>query len=201
MLKDRGHLQSEESITTFLYKEQEIIMKIVIAILIVLLAFLGFQVYGIIVDEIDETQVSSIQTINDEKVTRISVDNISDIKSYSHRVSTYEHTSSDLVRATSNHLGELNVSSYITIFYYDDNKLIGEEFDMDSELIELNPLNKECLIVLSDEKTLKTNLKENELTFYNVEAYHLIHIEPKQTGLYELSFDDTKITFENLEKK
>lgn len=176
-------------------------MKIVIAILIVLLVFLGFQVYGFIVDEIDEAQVSAIQTIDDEKVTTISVDNISDIKSYSHRVSTYEQTSSSLVLAASNHLGDLNASSYITIFYYDEDKLIAEEFDIDSELIELNPLNKECLIVLSDEKTLKTNLKEEELTFYDVEVYHLIHIEPKQTGLYELSFEDTKITFENLEKK
>ncbi|MBI9014149.1 MAG: hypothetical protein JEZ08_18075 [Clostridiales bacterium] len=176
-------------------------MKIVIAILIVLLAFLGFQVYGIIVDEIDEAQVSSIQIIDDEKVTTISVDNISDIKSYSHRVSTYEHTSSDLVTASSNHLADLNVSSYITIFYYNEDKLIGEEFDIESELIELNTFYKECLIVLSNEKTLTTNLKEKELTFYNVESYHLIHIEPKQTGLYELSFEETKITFENLEKK
>ena len=176
-------------------------MKIVIAILIVLLAFLGFQVYGIIVDEIDEARVSSIQTIDDEKVTSISVDNITDIKSYSHRVSTYEHTSSDLVTAVSNHLGDLDVSSYITVFYYDEDLLIVEEFDLNSELIELNPLNKECIIVLPEEKTLTTNLKEKELTFYNIEAYHLIHIEPKQTGLYELSFDETTITFENLEKK
>lgn len=176
-------------------------MKIVIVVLIVLLAFLGFQVYGIVTQEIEEAQISSIQTIDNSEVKTISVDKVDDMKSYTHRVSTYEHQSNNLVTAASNYLLAVDYEQYITIYYYLDDQLIQEEYAVDSDVIALKPLAKELIIVLSDDEALKTNLTEKEMTFYSNEGLHVIHVEPKQTGRYEISFNDTMITFENLEKK
>lgn len=178
-----------------------LIMKIVIAILIVLMAFLGFQVYGIVTEEIEEAQISSIQTINKSKVKTITVDKAVELNSYTHRVSTYEQVSTDLVSAASLYLMNLDSRKYITVFYFVNDQLIQEEFDVMRELIALEPLHKELLIVLPDDGVLKTNLDKKEITFYKIESLHVIHVEPKKTGHYKISFNDTTITFENLEEK
>lgn len=173
-------------------------MKIAIVVLVVLLAFVGFQFYGFISDEVQEAELSQLNTINDAQLKTITVDNPAELATYTHRVSTYEHTSDDLVKAASLFI-EASNPLYIHIFYYVDNMLVQEEFQ--GESIELGQINKEILILSQNNEDIKTNLKPKEMVLYEIDDQNMIHITPKQTGLYQISFDKYLITFENLEKK
>ena len=173
-------------------------MKIAIAVLVVLLVFVGFLFYGFVTDEVQEAELSQLNTINDAQLKTITVDNPGELTTYTHRVSTYEHTSDDLVKAASLFI-EASDPSYIHIFYFVDNMLVQEEFQGDS--IELGQINKEILILSQNNEDIKTNLKPKEMVLYDIDDQYMIHITPKQTGLYQISFDNYLIKFENLEKK
>lgn len=172
-------------------------MKIAIVVLIVLLAFLGFQFYGIVTDEIQEAKVSQINTVSDAQLRTITVDNLDEITSYTHRRSTYEHTSDDLVKAASMYYVNMDLN-YVHVLYYDNDNLVHEEY-MD-ESIQLDNLHKEVLIISHHQSEIDTNLKTNDITLYTLEDATMMHIVPAQTGQYIIKFDDTVIEFENLER-
>jgi len=172
-------------------------MKIIIGVLIIVLGIVGFMFYNFMSDEIVEFETSNINTIEGEKSNRITVDNLDEFNNYSHRVSTYEHTSEDLVKATAPLINDLDMS-YTHIFYKDEH-LTHEEFS--STEINIGKIHKECLIVLDHQVTIESTLISDSFTFYEVEDYVLVYIKPAQTGIFKLSFDDTNIQFENIEKK
>ncbi len=172
-------------------------MKIIIAVLIIVLGIVGFMFYNFMSDEIVEFETSNIQTIESDNTNRITVDNLNEFNNYSHRMSTYEQTSEDLVKATAPLINDLDMN-YTHIFYKDEH-LTHEEFS--SAEINIGKIHKECLIVLDHQVTLESNLTSDSFTFYEVEDYVLIHVAPTQTGIFKLSFDDTNIQLENIEKK
>lgn len=172
-------------------------MKIVIAILIILLVFVGFQFYNVIDREISEASISQIQVIETDDLQTITVDNVSDLTTYTQRVSTYEQTSKDLVKASSNYIENLSFD-YTHIFYFEDDLLLHKEFSEDA--IQLNGINKEILIVLTEETPIETNVDTESITFYDLNGQYLIHVKPIQTGKYQLGFKDVVVYFENLER-
>ncbi|MCH4886965.1 hypothetical protein EZV73_05265 [Acidaminobacter sp. JC074] len=172
-------------------------MRILIAVMVIILGLVGFLFYNFVSDEVIEFETSGINTIVTEESNPITVDNLDDFNNYSHRVSTYEQTSENLVKATAHLIKDLDMN-YLHIFYKDD-VLTHEEFSGDT--IDLGKIHKECLIVLDHQVTLESNLESDDFTFYEVDDYVLIHIVPKQTGIFKIAFDDVLITFENIERK
>jgi len=174
-------------------------MKVVIvAVLIIILAFLGFQFYTIVVGEVDQAQISQINTINDAQLKTITVDKPSDLTTYTHRVSTYEQPSDDLVKAASTHIENAD-SAYIHIFYFVDDMMVHEEFQ--SDVVELGQINKEILILSTNNEDIRTNLDPIEMVFYDMNDQYMIHVTPNQTGLYQIALDGYTIEFENIERK
>jgi len=173
-------------------------MRIIIAVLVLVLAFLGFLLYGIVTDEIHEASISQINTISDAQVKNISVDNPSDLRTYTHRISTYEHTSSELVTAASNYIDKMDLN-YIHILYFDEDMLVHEEFSGDN--ISLERLHKELLIVSPHQPEVDTNLKPDDIVLFKLDDRTMMHITPSQIGMYQIAFEDYMIKFENIEKK
>lgn len=172
-------------------------MKIVIAVLIVILILVGFQFYNFITDEITEASIHSIHTFEEEDIETIPVDNLEQLTSYSHRVSTYEHTFDDLITAVATYAHDLDFN-YHHIYYIQNGRLIHEESN--EMVIDIHKINKELLIAYPNKVTLETNLNSEDITYYDMEGLCLIYIQPHQTGQYQVVIDETTIHFENIER-
>lgn len=169
-------------------------MKLPIVILVIIILLVGFVFYGVVRDEIEEAGLSSIQTFDIKDIKLKDVDNLSVPTIYTHRSSTYVDSSLDLVKASSRIKTN---SEYLSFFYYLDQILVHEEYLIEEEaLLEIGQIQEEILLILPKE-TIKTNLDIHELTFFLYDDnQQMIHIIPEQTGLYQVSIEGIKLTFE-----
>lgn len=176
----------------------KVINVILITILVLILAFLGFKLYKLIDKEVDEFQTSSIQTITAEDMSTITVEKSEELTTYTHRISTFEQTSNDLVKASSLYYDNLDLQ-YIHVFYLNGDTLTHEEY-LDKN-IDIGKIKKECLLVVSAMGDIETNLNTKDITVYDLTDTFAIHISPEQTGRYQLALGDYLVKFENLERK
>lgn len=170
-------------------------MRIIIVICVILIAFLGFQLYGVIDQEIDEAKLSPLNDVSLSDISVKNVDNLLEKLDYTHRITTYAHPSDDLIKASS----EINFQgSYASLIYYQDQSLIHEEYGLDAyETIDLGTLKSECVLMTKVMDGFTTNLKTSDYTVYDLgNDYKLIHIQPNNTGRYQLEADEILLKFE-----
>lgn len=174
-------------------------MKIIAAICVILVGFLGFQLFDLVTDEIDEAQLSSINEVHLEDLTERSVDNLMEKIAYTHRTSTYEHPSTDLIKASATLAFN---EQYASVLYFKEDQLIHEEYAIHQfEKIDFGDIQTECALIVSIKDAFETNLKDKDYTFYDLgSGYKMIHIHPNQTGKYQLSTDTLSFKFQMLKK-
>jgi len=169
-------------------------MKIAILIMIIVLALVGFQFFQFASSEVDQSQVSQIQSIKSSDIQRLPVGNVEYMGVYTQRISTYPMTSENVIAQAYQYYvkGQLNQA-----FYIKDQMLKHVEFstgDYDLGKIE----NNLVLIVTSDE--LKTNLNDGDYLAYELDGYYMLDIQTNQTGRYQIQVDDYIIKFEFMNK-
>lgn len=174
-------------------------MKFAVVICIILLVFVGFQFYDVIQTEIDEAKVSQLNEVDINKSSQLSVDNLIENLGYTHRKTTYEQPSSDIIKAASSL--QLN-ASYASIVYYESDDLVHEEYAVkEYNEIDLGHIKGSCIFVLKIEDNFKSNFDQDEYTIYDLgDDFKLFYVQPKQTGIYHFITDDLTIKYELLQK-
>lgn len=152
-------------------------MKIIIPIVIVLLliiAFLGFQVFSIIDREIEEMSISRIEPIDVNNNT-LSVDTFENASSYTQRISTYPNVSDDILASVKKHL----LTEMLTLYYFDNQALIAYET---SENLSIE-ISGPCIILLKD-ADYKTNIPLTDYEILSTDDFILFKFTPSTTGNY-----------------
>lgn len=152
-------------------------MKYVVAtVLVILLVFLGFQVYQIIDREIDEANLSKIDSL-DVNNQNISVDILENSNTYTQRLSTYKDIRHDLLESVKDHL----LTDKPTVYYFENNALMAYETSEDLSL----EINGSCIVLLKD-ADYQTNIPKSDYEIFQQDDFILIRFTPSQTGQYFL---------------
>ncbi|MBN2795809.1 MAG: hypothetical protein JXR88_10410 [Clostridia bacterium] len=174
-------------------------MRLAVIVCVILIIFVGFQFYDVIQDEIQEAKMSPLNEVDMNNIPQLAVDDLLSKVSYSYRKTFYENPSSDIIKAASSL--PLN-GQYATIVYYEDEFLVHEEFKVtDYSEIDLETIKGSCIFIVNINSSLKTNLKENDYTVYDLgNQFKLFYITPEQTGEYYFMTDDLTIKYELRQK-
>ncbi len=193
-------------------------MKVLIAILVIILALVGFSFYTFIESEVDQMQDTNIYVFNNAESDHIEEGSKYEVdEPFEHRISSFKYDTISLIGSVTNKEIPYNYDFekfYVSVFYKDGDRLIQEDFLVEDNFIKLSKKIKGDIIISlpvtnpiwnwnvtssnmtsSDYKTYIQELKkeedeDSETLKLGGDPYlqALYLLEPSNTGYYKLEF-------------
>jgi hypothetical protein len=153
------------------------------------LGLIGFIFYGFINDEITEFNENAFKTLDINDLEKTTVEKESHLKSYAHRVSTYEQPSNDLLKA---YLGVADEADF-SIGYFDADDFILEEWMNAPDSVVLRASH---VIILGLDDHVESTIPKEWIQVVTIDEQTAYVIEFGNNGLYQLRDEHTRIEFD-----